>query len=82
MITKSQLQDGFKFTYRSEIYKLTKPTPESEFYYVESFNSFVNDRREGYVGNVETIEDEYFTLYTYVMMNKIVVEINYSDCYL
>ena len=80
MITKSQLQDGFKFTYRSEIYKLTKATPESEFYYVESFNS--NDRREGYVGNVETIEDEYFTLYTYVMMNKIVVEINYSDCYL
>jgi hypothetical protein len=80
MITKSQLTDGFKFTYRSEIYKLTKVTPESEFYYVESFNS--NDRREGYVGNVETIEDEYFTLYTYVMMNKIVVEINYSDCYL
>jgi hypothetical protein len=80
MITKSQLQDGFKFTYRSEIYKLTKAHPESEFYYVESFNS--NDRREGYVGNVETIEDEYFTLYTYVMMNKIVVEINYSDCYL
>ena len=80
MITKSQLTDGFKFTYRSEIYKLTKATPESEFYYVESFNS--NDRREGYVGNVETIEDEYFTLYTYVMMNKIVVEINYSDCYL
>jgi hypothetical protein len=80
MITKSQLQDGFKFTYRSEIYKLTKAHPESEFYYVESFNS--NDRREGYVGNVETIEDEYFTLYTYIMMNKIVVEINYSDCYL
>jgi hypothetical protein len=80
MITKSQLQDGFKFTYRSEIYKLTKAHPESEFYYVESFNS--NDRREGYVGNVETIEDEYFTLYTYVMMNKIDIKVNYSDCYL
>jgi hypothetical protein len=80
MITKTQLQDGFKFTYRSEIYKLTKAHPESEFYYVESFNS--NDRREGYVGNVETIEDEYFTLYTYVMMNKIDIKVNYSDCYL
>ena len=80
MITKSQLQAGFKFTYRSEIYKLTKAHPESEFYYVESFNS--DNRREGYVGNVETIEGKYFTLYTYVMSHKIMVEINYSECYL
>ena len=80
MITKSQLQDGFKFTYRSEIYKLTKASPESEFYYVESVNS--DNRREGYVGNVDSIDDESFTFYTFVMNHKIVVEINYSECYL
>jgi hypothetical protein len=48
------------------------------FYYV------INEKDETshYVGNVEVIEDEYFTLYTYVMMNRVDVKVNYSDCYL
>jgi hypothetical protein len=76
MITKSQLQDGFKFTYGSEIYRLRM---DRDFYYVINEK---DDETSHYVGNVEVVEDEYFTLYTYVMMNKVVIKLNYSDCYL
>ena len=76
MITKSQLQDGFKFTYGSEIYRLKDPNMASGFYYV------INEKDESshYVGNVDVIEDEYFTLYTYVMMNRVEIKIYYADC--
>jgi hypothetical protein len=79
MITKSQLQDGFKFTYGSEIYRLKDPNMDRGFYYVINEK---DDETSHYVGNVEVIEDEYFTLYTYVMMNRVDVKVNYSDCYL
>ena len=78
MITKTQLQEGCKFTYGSEIYRLKDPNMDRDFYYV------INEKDETshYVGNVEVMEDEYFTLYTYVMMNRVDIKINYSDCYL
>jgi hypothetical protein len=79
MITKSQLQDGFKFNYGSEIYRVKDAhLGHPGHYYV------INERDETslYVGNVEAMEDEYFTLYTYVMSTRVDVKVNYSECYL
>ena len=79
MITKTQLQKGCKFTYGTIIYKFSSTIPESEFYYVESLSS--NDKRNGYVGNVDSMDDESFTFYTYVMdMHKVEIKIYYADC--
>jgi len=76
MITKTQLTDGFKFTYGSEIYRLKEPIWGDYFYVIKENN----DKTSQYVGNIETIEDEYFTIYTYVMGRKIKVKINYDEC--
>jgi hypothetical protein len=79
MITKTQLQEGCKFTYGKYTYKFSSTTPESEFYYVESLSR--NDVRYGYVGNVDSMDDESFTLYTYVMdIHKVEIKIYYADC--
>ena len=78
MSTKKQLQKGCKFTYGTIIYKFSSTIPESEFYYVESLSS--NDKRNGYVGNVDSMDNESFTFYTYVMNNKVEIKIYYADC--
>ena len=78
MITKTQLQKGCKFTYGTIIYKFSSTIPESKFYYVESLSS--NDKRNGYVGNVDSMDNESFTFYTYVMNNKVEIKIYYADC--
>ena len=78
MITKSQLQKGCKFNYMHTTYKFSSTIPKSEFYYVESLSS--NDKRNGYVGNVDSMDDESFTFYTYVMNNKVEIKIYYADC--
>jgi hypothetical protein len=76
MISKTQLQNGVAFKYKTNMYSI-KSTLEvnndiNDYYYVANF--------AGYVGNVDKIGTKSFTVFTYVMSKQVKIKINYSEC--